>query len=378
MNAGPPPIEVLMVSTSYPADLDDWRGLFMRHLADALGRRRDLRLRLWAPPGQTHPDVHHDLRGGERAWLAALMAAGGIAHLYRRHSVRGPVAMLKLMRLLRGVYRRNADADVLHVNWLQNALPLPRDHRPLLVSVLGTDMQMLRLPLMRQLLRRVFRHRPVAICPNADWMVAPLREAFGDVAEIRFLPFGIDPGWYAVARAPATAPARWLAVTRLTRGKLGPLFDWCAPLFADGARELHLFGPMQESMTVPDWVRYHGPASPDTLRDAWFPGATGLLTLSRHAEGRPQVMLEAMAAGLPIVASAIPAHASFLQHGHTGWLCDAGDGLEAGLAALEDPATNARIGQAARAWAAREVGTWDDCAGRYALTYRRLLEASAA
>jgi hypothetical protein len=43
---------VLMVSTSYPADLGDWRGLFIRHITDALARRDDIRLRLWSPPGE--------------------------------------------------------------------------------------------------------------------------------------------------------------------------------------------------------------------------------------------------------------------------------------------------------------------------------------
>jgi glycosyltransferase involved in cell wall biosynthesis len=277
------------------------------------------------------------------------------------------------MRFLRRVYRRNDDADLYHVNWLQNILPMPANAKPLLVTVLGTDMQLLRLPGMRALLRRVFRNHPTVVCPNADWMVAPLQDAFGEVASIEFLPFGIDPGWFRVARNLQRAPARWIAVTRLTRGKLGPLFPWCAPLFADGDRELHLFGPMQEGIDLPAWVHYHGPASPDTLRDDWFPIATGLITLSQHAEGRPQVMLEAMAAGLPILASDLPAHSSFLRHDETGWLCASPGTLANDIAALEDVASNARIGEAARAWAMREVGTWDDCAERYFQIYKRLM-----
>lgn len=370
-------IRALLVSTSFPADLDDWRGLFMRHKVDALARREDIDLRIWAPRGDTEGRVHFDLTEAEQAWLESLMAKGGIAHLYRQAGLRGMLAVLQLMRFLRRVYHRNADADLYHVNWLQNILPMPANTKPLLVTVLGTDMQLLRLPGMRALLRRVFRGHPTVICPNADWMVAPLQQAFGDVAGIEFLPFGIDPGWFRVARNPQHAPARWIAVTRLTRAKLGPLFPWCAPLFANGDRELHLFGPMQESIDLPAWVHYHGPASPDTLRDNWFPTATGLITLSQHAEGRPQVMLEAMASGLPILASALPAHASFMRHGETGWLCDASHQLVGGLAALEDAATNRRIGEGARAWATHEVGTWDDCAERYLRIYHRLLGAPA-
>src|SRR3546814_20018551 len=61
-------------------------------------------------------------------------------------------------------------------------------------------------------------------------------------------------------------------------------------------RSLHLYGPMEEEVELPGWVHYHGPASPRLLADEVFPAARGLITLSQHAEGRPQVLLEAMAA----------------------------------------------------------------------------------
>ncbi|OYV27151.1 MAG: hypothetical protein B7Z82_06350, partial [Halothiobacillus sp. 20-54-6] len=51
------PIKTLFVATSYPANLQDWRGLFIRHLADALARRDDLTVSLLAPPGETHPRI---------------------------------------------------------------------------------------------------------------------------------------------------------------------------------------------------------------------------------------------------------------------------------------------------------------------------------
>ncbi len=370
-------MRVLMLSTSYPRDLTDWRGLFIRHLADALTRSPLLRLSLWNPPGDFAPGATPIMLPEEAEWLGQLMAAGGIAHLMRTGGIKTAFAPLKLLKLLAGVYRRHRDVDAYHINWLQCALPLPANGKPALITVLGNDMKLLRVPLMKSLLRRVMRNRRVVICPNADWMQAPLQAAFGDVAEIRPVAFGIDPSWYAVQRTPSIAPRRWLAVTRLTRDKLGPLFEWSEPLFRDSGRELHLFGPMQETVAVPDWVHYHGAATPEQLANDWFPHAQGLITLSRHAEGRPQVMLEAMAAGLPIIASRMPAHDSMVVDGTTGSLCSSSDDYAKAVAALEDAPTNRRCGEAARAWAEREVGTWDDCANRYATIYRQLLSGSA-
>jgi glycosyltransferase involved in cell wall biosynthesis len=125
---------------------------------------------------------------------------------------------------------------------------------------------------------------------------------------------------------------------------------------------------------VPDWVHYHGPAAPAQLTKEWFPHACGLVTLSRHAEGRPQVMLEAMAAGLPIIASRMPAHATVVVDDETGLLCDSEETYSKALNMLEDEAINRRFGEAARRRVTEELGTWDDCASRYRRIYTRLLE----
>jgi glycosyltransferase involved in cell wall biosynthesis len=367
------PTRVLFVSTSFPRNAKDWRGIFMAHISAALARRTDIRLVQWAPSGDIDDRVESLTTPTEAAWLATLMQRGGISHWLRSKPVSGIAAAGKLLRLLRSAYRRADDVDVYHVNWLQCVLPMPADGKPALITVLGNDMHLLELPLMRWALRRVMRGRRVTLCPNASWMEPILRETFGDLADVTPVSFGIDHSWYAVRRAPV-APPRWIAVTRLTANKLGPLFEWSAPLFRDGKRELHLFGPMQEQIDVPDWVRYHGSASPYQLVNDWVPGAQGLITLSRHAEGRPQVMLEAMAAGLPIIASRMPAHADIVHDGATGKLCASPADYAQAITALEDAPTNLRMGTAAREWVARELGTWDDCAMRYVRIHWRLLE----
>jgi hypothetical protein len=364
-----------MSSTSYPKDLQDWQGRFIANLATALARRDDIKLALWAPPGDMPAHVTNASSATDVRWLALLSQQGGIAHLLRTQKGRAIGTVLGLLMRLRRVYRRQT-SDVVHVNWLQNALPLWGTRTPALITVLGTDFALLRLPGMKMLLRAVLRQRRAMLAPNAAWMQPTLTLAFGDLAEVRPIAFGVDDPWFALVRQSLVGKVRhWLAITRITKNKIGDLFTWGEGLF-DSERQLHLFGPMQEQVVLPPWVHYHGPTHPAELLQEWFPKACGLITLSRHDEGRPQVMLEAMAAGLPILATDIPAHRDMLEHRQTGWLAATRGDLVEGLIWLEDPLHNNAMGQAARQHIRDTVGTWDDCAGRYAAAYRDLLEPS--
>lgn len=364
------PVRVLMVSTSYPETRRDWPGRFIANMAEALTRRKDIRLALWAPPGEHSETIESATSTDEAEWLRQLLRSGGIAHLLRASPLRGWMAAVGLLRRLRQVYRRYRDVDVVHVNWLQNALPLWGNDRPVVISVLGNDFGLLRLPGMVAALRAMLQRRRAILAPNANWMADELARRFGDLAEIRPIPFGVDDPWFAVERRMAwEGPRQWLAVTRLTRRKIGNLFEWGEGLF-DDQRQLHLFGPMQETLAVPDWIHYHGSTHPEALLEEWFPRATGLVTLSRHDEGRPQVLLEAMAAGLPVVASGLPAHRDLIRSGETGVLVDSRLEFEAALRDLEFPAANQSLGLAAREWIRNTIGTWDDCAARYHAAYQ--------
>lgn len=371
------PFSVLLVSTSYPRDSKDWRARFIADMVDALATREDLHLSVWTPPGILPARAQSALTANDAASLMSLSDAGGIAHLLRGHKTAAIKHVFKLLSGLRRCYRQT-DCDLLHVNWLQNALPLPRNDRPVLITVLGSDYRLLKIPGMPLLLRWALRGRPVYIAPNAEWMAPLLEDTFGDIATVSAIPFGIEAGWYSIKREQsAYASGQWLAVTRVTRGKIGQLFEWGSNVFS-GNKSLHLLGPRQEhDYDIPSWINYHGPTFPASLKSEWFPKCAGLISLSQHDEGRPQVMLEAMAAGLPIIASDLPAHHDIIRHGETGFLVSSQEELQKALEHLSDPSTNRRFGDAARAVAIERYGTWQDCAERYMTAYRTLTDNNA-
>ncbi len=130
---------------------------------------------------------------------------------------------------------------------------------------------------------------------------------------------------------------------------------------------------MQETLSIPEWVVYHGPVSPDELWSKWFPLCSGLITHSRHDEGRPQIMLEAMAAGLSIIASDVPAHLDIIKHGESGWIVSTPQDLKDAISFFNTREAVIRAGESARSWVLKNIGTWDDCAERYIKAYHDLL-----
>lgn len=357
-----------MAATSYPRDGKDWRGRFIADMVAHLGRQEGVQLSLWAPPGELPNRVTSAATAADAAWLERMAAAGGIAHLLRTQPLKAALTGLTLLVRLRRALGREKPA-LAHINWLQNALALAGSRTPAVITVLGSDFSLLRYPGMVAALRAVLKGRCSLIAPNAGWMVPELRRHFGDLARIQSIPFGVEQRWFAIQRqGNAPGGKRWLVVSRVTRAKLGYLLEWGQGAFGDG-RELHLFGPMQEPLSLPDWIRYHGPTHPVALAEEWFPRACGLLTLSRHDEGRPQVMIEAMAAGLPVIATDLAAHRDLLIDQATGRLVNTPAQFIQALADLEDMEENLRIGSAARDWVIQNIGTWDDCARRFTAAY---------
>lgn len=365
-------VRVLLTSTSYPSDATDWKGRFIFDQAAALARL-GAEVKLWAPPGELPTGVESALTTDDARWLGQLMARGGIAHLMRRRPWAGAWHGYQLLHRARAACLRSEGTDFYLINWLQNAFSLPDDRRAAIITVLGSDYPLLRLPGMRLALQKQFRRRPTLLAPNAAWMVPHLQSLFGDIARVEANPFGVAHEWFDLG---STGTRRgWLVVSRITRAKLGSLVEWGEGLFSS-LRPLHLLGPMQEEIVLPAWIQHHGATNPQELRERWFPQTAGLLTLSRHDEGRPQVLIEAMAAGLPVVASDIAAHADLLRNGETGWLVRDRAELASALSAAEESDTSARIGAAAKEYVLKTIGTWDDCSRRYLTAAQALIQAA--
>jgi hypothetical protein len=368
--AAPDSICLRLVATSYPRSESDWQGLFIKRMLNSMTANPRLKTQLWAPAGPIPDGANYAPGAADASFLNDLANKGGIAHLLRNKPIESAFVAAKLLRCLRRAYRTGLP-DLFHINWLQNSIPLIGLKRKALITVLGTDYELLHIPGMTTLIRSVLKTNECILAPNASWMEPRLKELFGDLAQISTVNFGIGEQWYGIHRNPQNSKHVWLCVTRITTKKIGFLFDWGRQVFSR-ENPLHLIGPRQESLQLPEWVVHHGPATGDEIAATWFPATTALISLSEHSEGRPQIMLEAMAAGIPIVASDIPAHRSTIVQNETGFIVKDSSSFSDALQALSDGSTQDRMSSRAKSLAKRDFGTWDDCIKRYIKLYESL------
>jgi glycosyltransferase involved in cell wall biosynthesis len=126
-------------------------------------------------------------------------------------------------------------------------------------------------------------------------------------------------------------------------------------------------------------VQLPGPVLRDTLPDLYR--AADLFVLPAvhdgkgNVDGLPNVILEAMASGLPVAASGISGIPLAVEDGRTGLLVperDPGALLGALRRLLADPAAAREMGERGRRKAEAEL-TWDAVAARYREGYRMAL-----
>ncbi len=267
---------------------------------------------------------------------------------------------------MRGVLQ-STDASLLHIffgNVAVHMLPLIRSADvPVVISFHGSDVAgQIATPAFANARREMFRRARLVMCRSEQ--LAEKVAALGcDAGKLRMMRTVLPP----VKRAPHLPPAdgRWHIVqasrlvpkkglTTSLRGfteflKIHPLAKFT--IAGDGPLESELRG-LAGSLGISASVEFRGFLSQAALA-ALFGSAHIFLhpseTVGGDVEGIPNSLLEAMASGLPSVATDHGGIPEVVQNGTTGLLCREGDWQAVSMALLQlanDPALYARISKA--------------------------------
>ena len=226
---------------------------------------------------------------------------------------------------------------------------------------------------------RVIWRNAGAVVANSSGL-RTLANAFDSRIDIPIIPNGIDLQSYKTLDRDWSFP-RLLSVGRLVHQKgldlamraLGGLkeFDWEWRIAGDGPQQAALQSLAKE-LGIGDRVIFLGWQSREQLTEC-YRRANIFLFPSRH-EGMPNAMLEAMASGLPVLASCIAGSEELVMDDKTGLLVPSEDTERLRTALkklLSDPALREHMGRAARRHVEGNY-SWQTTARQYALLLEKV------
>src|SRR5437016_6975196 len=324
------PLRVVHLTTSYPRHEGDFAGRFVADLVRGLAG---------------HVDVSVLAPGGYRDF--GLAYGRGLVGNVRRRPWLAPLLAGSMVLAVRRAARRR---DLVHAHWLAAGAicVLARRRFVLTLHGSGTAGRFADLELARRhprLFGFVVRRAEVVIGVSEALAEAARRCGARDV---RTIPNGVD---LPASTGDEAEPAEVLYV-----GRLSPEKGIAELVAATEGMNLVVAGDGPLRHLVPAALGF---VPHDELGGLYERAA--LVVLPSYREGLPLCVLEAMAHGRPVVASAVGGIPELVEDGVTGYLVEPGDvaGLRAAIERLlADPALRRRLGRAGRARVAERC-SWD-------------------
>jgi glycosyltransferase involved in cell wall biosynthesis len=128
---------------------------------------------------------------------------------------------------------------------------------------------------------------------------------------------------------------------------------------------------LARQLNLGDDIAWHGWVPRERLAEIYR--SSDCLLHPTLYEGMPNAVLEAMAAGLPVVASAVPGNSDLVADGQTGYTCAVGDAARFSDSLIKlagDSALRQSFGYAARRVVEADY-SWDAVSRRYADIFRQ-------
>jgi glycosyltransferase involved in cell wall biosynthesis len=396
-------MRILVVTTSYPLQPGSMSGVFIRRLMDHMAAVPDLRLTVIVPdgcqPAELGPQATDRVdvrvvRYAPKKWQTLTHLPGGIFHQIRRKPLRIVIIPGLLAAMAIACFRIGRRCDLIHAHWSVNGVVAGLIGNllgvPVVTTVRGTDVQKAGTSgPMRWLLGWCLRLNRLVIGVSRT-MVSDVASLFPKHAsKLVAVPNGIGQAFFNAATSAGPNEGRFrFAII----GNLTPEKDVATALVAfaslpngqnllldvvgDGDQRPALVA-QSIKLGIHPRVAFHGQVSPQRI-----PGIlsrTDALVVCSRSEGRPNVVLEAMAAAVPVIGSDIDAISELVDHQRTGLLFHTGSPsalAEKMQLIRKDFGLRKTIAENARNWVVRQGATWHRAARTHAALYRSILNAS--
>lgn len=388
-------MRVLHLATSFPSGPDCFAGSFIHRLvrAEVASGVCCTVLTPAADRPSNWPDEYpvHRFRYAPMGLQKLAQQPGGIPAALGRTPLSYGLLAPFLAAMLTTLIGRAKQHDIIHAHWaVCGAMAVLTRHlhkRPVITTLRGSDFHFSRggNGVHGWLLDQAVTGS-AAITAVSDAIAAELKKKIPDKKDFVYaIANGIAEEFFRVSRKKGRGgtPLKILFVGSLVSLKgVKLLFEalarshaspWACSVAGDGPERRKL-AHIAGRLGISDRVAFVGSVPPGKV--AALMADHDILVLPSYREGRPNVVLEAMASGMAVVASDIDGCRELVRHDRTGWLFPAGDveGLRCLLHAIfRGEKDIAGTGLAARKWLETQGLSWEKTAARYRALYDKVL-----
>lgn len=385
-------LRVLHLTTSFPRHAGDPSGVFVYRLVEGLRKAGNV-CGVLTPASKGEPRFSSEadmvrFRYAPSKWQGLAQDPGGIPVTLKCNPLLYSLLPPFLLSFGLHILKCARDFDVIHAHWsICGALAVmtKRLHRkPVITTLRGSDVHRAG---SNEAYKRIHRLAISGSCFTvgvSHGIVEALAKRTPElVNRFRFVPNGVDELFYAVSSHSRPDPLRQVkllfAGSLIERkgldlllkalGSIQTIDTWALTVAGDGP-ELDRLMRLSASLGISERISFVGSVSPERMPSLMADHHA--LVLPSRGEGRPNIILEAMAAALPVVATNIDGTGELVQNDRTGLLVPPNDyaSLADAIASiLRGPEDLERFGLAGRNWMRSQGLTWKETANGYGRLY---------
>lgn len=389
-------MRLLVLTTSFPSQAFQTSGIFVQRLLSELPGHFKICVLL---PGCHLPLVFSPLSANfrirqfqyaPRNWQLLVHSPGGIPVVLKAKPWTWALVPPFGAAMFGSALSYAGKADIIHAHWAFAGIIAGLVGRgiglPAVTTLRGTDVRWAeKSSAFKKALRLSIKLNSRIVTVGEDLADQVRKLAPADHKKIVVIPNGVDDLLFSVKERSESGHTVTVVGNLIQSKQVDVILHAFASLVgADNRLRLVIVGEGPERnklktlahrLSIVDRVVFKGQLSPDQVVDQL--ASSSVLVLASRSEGRPNVVLEAMAAGVPVVASDIGGVRELIGNDERGLLFPVGD-IER-LAAcikhiLDNPNLAQRLARRASQWVKEQGLTWERSAQAYAALYQQVID----
>ena len=385
------PLRVLHLTTSFPQSPRDFFGLFVWQLAQTL-EKEGVCCRILTPSSiqsSSWPEVSivRRFKYAPRSWQQLANQPGGIPQSLNKNPFLYVLVPNLLVSMAIHLLLEAGSCDLIHAHWsvcgAVAAFMKPFHRKPIVTTLRGTDISWANMSWYYKWLHKKSIAGSNFTVGVSDKIAKQIKEEQPELSNrIAFIPNGVNDSFYTIPSfsRPSSPPLKFLFVGSLipmkgadillkALGTLDSAYRWQLTIAGDGPESKRLID-LSEKYSLSKKIAFLGVVPPDKMPSLM--ADHHILVHTSYSEGRPNVVLEAMAAGLAVVGTDIHGTRELVQNDRNGWIVPPGDPdilAEVLKSLIQGKKNYMAAGNTGQKWMIEQRLTWKETARRYCEFY---------